>query len=261
MKDGLPSRDMWTPLPPAPLLSAPLPASGEDDAGEVGAGEDGAGEDGAAEVDAGEGCAGDDGAGALLLGLGSCLGSCLPAGSAFAERAVNQLFVAAIACRTAWRPLSNLPFPDPVPFSRSPLSRASRVAGVPEDSDEELFGLPIASAGNGTGGWSCEAPSASASALSAFPAAPRPLSELVRDGDIALLSTTASAVSPSGSASWPGGATIRGGSVARPASSTPSSLCPLVPLCTFSRDYPTGDKLLLLSAALALDPEDFLRVM
>jgi len=239
------------------LLSAPLPASGEDGAGEGGgevgaregggevgdreggageggageggAGEDGAGEDGAAEVGAGEDGAGEDAAGALLSGLGTCLGSCLAAGSAFAERAVNQLFVAAIACRTAWRPLSSLPFPDPVPFSRSPLSRASRVSGVPEDSGEELFGLPIASAGNGTGGWSCEAPLASASAwaLSAFPAAPRPLSELVRDEDIALLSTTAFAVSPSGSAFWPGGATIRGGSVARPASSTPSSLVPI----------------------------------
>ena len=119
-------------------MAALLPASGEGEDGEGEDGEDGAGEEGAAE----------DGGGALLAGWDSCLA----AGSAFAERAVNQLFVAAIACRTAWRPVSSLPFPDPAPFSRSPLSRVPRVSGVPEDSAEEIFGLPIASAGNGTGG-------------------------------------------------------------------------------------------------------------
>ena len=86
-------------------MAALLPASGEgEDCTGEGAGEGG---DGA-----------EEGGGALLTGWDSCLA----AGSAFAERAVNQLFVAAIACRTAWRPVSSLPFPDPAPFSRSPLS-------------------------------------------------------------------------------------------------------------------------------------------
>lgn len=34
-------------------------------------------------------------------------------GPVFNARAANQLFVAAIACLTAWRPLSSTPLPDP----------------------------------------------------------------------------------------------------------------------------------------------------
>lgn len=66
----------------------------------------------------------------------------------------NQLFVAAIACRTAWRPLSSTPFPDDAespgcslpaaPFSAAAASVLAGLALRPLD-------LPIASAGNGTG--------------------------------------------------------------------------------------------------------------
>lgn len=93
---------MKTELPPEPLPSAPLPAS----------------DDPLPASDEDEEEDDDDEEEAVLPGGDSCSG----AGLAFAARAVNQLFVAAIACRTAWRPLSSLPFPAVAPSSRSPLS-------------------------------------------------------------------------------------------------------------------------------------------
>lgn len=62
--------------------------------------------------------------------------------SLFADRALNQLFAAVAACRTAWRPLSSMPFGDP--------SALSGLAPSSGESDK-LFDLPIPSAGNGTG--------------------------------------------------------------------------------------------------------------
>ncbi|HXC83851.1 MAG TPA: hypothetical protein VNV62_18540 [Trebonia sp.] len=44
-------------------------------------------------------------------------------GPVFNARAANQLFVAAIACLTAWRPLSSTPLPDPA-VSPRPSSSA-----------------------------------------------------------------------------------------------------------------------------------------
>jgi hypothetical protein len=43
-------------------------------------------------------------------------------GPVFVEREANQLFVAAIACLTAWRPLSSTPLPDPGVSPRSSSS-------------------------------------------------------------------------------------------------------------------------------------------
>jgi hypothetical protein len=80
----------------------------------------------------------------------------------------NQLFVAAIACRTAWRPLSSMPLPDPAASAR--LSPSESLSGVASEAAEAVsptglaeagpaaealdpFGLPISSAGNGTGAW------------------------------------------------------------------------------------------------------------
>jgi hypothetical protein len=80
----------------------------------------------------------------------------------------NQLFVAAIACRTAWRPLSSMPLPDPAASARLSPSEslaagaASDAAGAvaPTEAEAgpaaeafELFGLPMSSAGKGTGAW------------------------------------------------------------------------------------------------------------
>lgn len=71
---------------------------------------------------------------------------------------LNQLPVAVIACRTAWRPLSNTPLapvagppdrPSPSCDSATPLPAASESADeVAEGAG--LFFLPISSAGNGT---------------------------------------------------------------------------------------------------------------
>ena len=74
--------------------------------------------------------------------------------SVLAARA-NQLFVAAIACRTACRPVSSIPFPgeaEPGPSSASPVS-ASTGAVSAGGLALETLGLKISSAGNGTGAY------------------------------------------------------------------------------------------------------------
>ncbi len=73
------------------------------------------------------------------------------------DREVNQLLVAAIACRTACRPLSTLPFDDAAASSGwSPSSFGesgdSTEPAEADESAEELFDLPISSAGSGTRG-------------------------------------------------------------------------------------------------------------
>jgi hypothetical protein len=200
--------------------------------------------------------------------------------SLFADRALNQLFAAVAACRTAWRPLSSMPFGDP-----------SALPGLAPSSGEsdKLLDLPIPSAGNGTGcGLRVAVPSAaaeftlSAAALpAALPASAVSAPELaefsassvtalasargvpesdepgglVRGDDMTSLSAVASTVSSSGSISRPDGATIREGSVARPALSTPSSSVPKVPLCAFSRDYTTKGNLPLTPESPGPDPK------
>jgi hypothetical protein len=71
-------------------------------------------------------------------------------------RAVNQLFVAAIACRTACRPLSSIPFVEVEPPGSLPSSsgESSATAGSAEtaESAAEPFDLPMSSAGSGTCG-------------------------------------------------------------------------------------------------------------
>jgi hypothetical protein len=203
--------------------------------------------------------------------------------SLFADRALNQLFAAVAACRTAWRPLSSMPFGDPSALPGLALSSGE---------SDKLLDLPIPSAGNGTGCWVRVAvPSAaaeftlSAAALLALPAAlpasvvsapelaefstssvtalasARGVPEsdepggLVRGDDMTSLSAVASTVSSSGSISRPDGATIREGSAACPALSTPSSSVPKVPLCAFSRDYTTEGNLPLTPESPGPDPE------
>jgi hypothetical protein len=65
-------------------------------------------------------------------------------------REVNQLFVAAIACRT----LSSLPFDEVEPSGSStpPFGESSASAGSAETAEpaEEAFDLPMSSAGSGT---------------------------------------------------------------------------------------------------------------
>jgi hypothetical protein len=101
----------------------------------------------------------------------------LVAGESALGKRANQLFVAAIACRTAWRPLSRTPFPGPavspcwsssafsVAFSPAsaaepaPAPAPAAAEPVPDGARKpapgvfELFRLPISSAGNGTGAW------------------------------------------------------------------------------------------------------------
>jgi hypothetical protein len=88
-------------------------------------------------------------------------------GPVFAARAANQLFVAAIACLTAWRPLSSTPLPDPGVSPRrssSAFSPAKPPAAEPAAAEPtpvaarkpvlgvfEFRGRPMSSAGNGTG--------------------------------------------------------------------------------------------------------------
>jgi hypothetical protein len=157
--------------------------------------------------------------------------------SLFADRALNQLFAAVAACRTAWRPLSSMPFGVP--------SASPGLAPSSGESDAGFLGLPIPSAGNGTDRWvRVAAPSAAAEfALSAaaLPASAVSVPELAEFSTslVTALAAVASTVSSSGSIPRPDGATIREGSVARPALSTPSSSVPKVPLCAFSRDYTT----------------------
>jgi hypothetical protein len=200
--------------------------------------------------------------------------------SVFNERA-NQLLVAAIACLTAWRPVSSMPLPGPAlspPGSSSGFSPAFSAAGPalgtarkPAPGVFERFRLLISSAGNGTRTWPDaaaspsapeaglpapaglgtsddgeEASAASVTASSGTGSAPlllaaalaadrdvpdaddadRDVPDRARDEDMVPLSSIVSAVSASGSTSWPDGATITDGSVARPASSTPSSSVP-----------------------------------
>jgi hypothetical protein len=100
------------------------------------------------------------------------------------ERA-NQLFVAAIACLTAWRPVSRTPLPEPAvspgrsssvfsPDDAAPAAVEAAPAAVeaaaalaelapvaarkPALGVFELLGFPISSAGNGTGAWLDPAP-------------------------------------------------------------------------------------------------------
>jgi hypothetical protein len=224
-----------------------------------------------------------DGAPALAAPAVPSPGWLVADGPVFVARAANQLFVAAIACLTAWRPLSSTPLPDPAPSPRrswsafSPAEPAAAEAAPvaarkPALGVFELFGLPISSAGNGTGaGLDPGAPGApaapepedeeaadegaedegeevepSVTASSGSGSAPfwptaalaadrdvpdaddadRDVPDRVRDEDMVPLSSMDSAVSASGSTSCPDGATITDGSVARPASSTPSSSVP-----------------------------------
>jgi hypothetical protein len=179
------------------------------------------------------------------------------------------LFVAAIACRTAWRPVSSMPLPEPAASPRRSWSGFSLAFSLAFSAAEPalvaarkpapgvfgLFGLPIPSAGNGTGAWldaaagedaDGEDAGASVTASSGAGSAPfwmaavlaadrevpdaddadRDVPDRARDEDMVPLSSIVSAVSASGSTSWPDGATITDGSVARPASSTPSSSVP-----------------------------------
>jgi hypothetical protein len=178
--------------------------------------------------------------------------------SVFSERA-NQLFVAAIACRTAWRPVSSTPLPDPPVSPRrsssgfsltfSAAEPALAAARKPAPGVFGLFGLPIPSAGNGGAGdegAGDEGAGASVTPSSGAGSAPfwvaavlaadrevpdaddadRDVPDRARDEDMVPLSSIVSAVSAPGSTSWPDGATITDGSVARPASSTPSSSVP-----------------------------------
>jgi hypothetical protein len=187
----------------------------------------------------------------------ACLGADDPVVPAWSESeaslfadGLNQLVVAAMACLTAWRPLSSTPLAVETRPSEWPsLSFGSAADPLLPVSDSVTrcagpFFLPISSAGNGT-------------RLEESSAAP-PLwcdeapFEAMASSDMTSFSVTASGALTSGSISRPGGATIRGGSGARPASSTPSSSVPklVVPLCTFSRDYPTTDNLPVLSSPL-----------
>jgi hypothetical protein len=158
--------------------------------------------------------------------------------SLFAVRAANQLLVAAIACLTVDRPLSSLPFGTGAALAgwseSSAESGTSEASGAPEASEasaEEVLDLPIWSAGRGTGGWLAEAcPFASRSAPWSPPRFTLPVSTLLRDELITSFSAVASTVPSSGSISRPDGATIRDGSVARPALSTPSSSVTTGPL-------------------------------
>jgi hypothetical protein len=187
----------------------------------------------------------------------ACLGAADPVAAASSESeaslfadGLNQLVVAAMACLTAWRPLSSTPLAVETRPSEWPsLSFGSAADPSLAASDSVTrcagpFFLPISSAGNGT-------------RLDESSAAP-PLwcdeapFEVVASSDITSFSVTASGALTSGSMSRPGGATIRGDSGARPASSTQSSSVPklVVPLCTFSRDYPTTGNLPFLSSPL-----------
>ncbi len=188
--------------------------------------------------------------------------------SAFAAARANQLFVAAIACLTAWRPLSSTLF-GPVKLPARPVDGGDSLAVSPAADAAcdgsvsaalplEPLGLPISSAGNGTGAWrgagassesagsakSTESAESTESAAAGLPSPSRPAAcgsgrdvpdpaaadrEVpgpVRDEDMNPFSVIVSAVSVSGSISRPGGTTITEGSVARPASSTPSSSVP-----------------------------------
>lgn len=84
----------------------------------------------------------------------------LPSADSDLPALANQLFVAAIACRTAWRPLSSTPFPDEAesPDGSLPAAPFSATAPFSAAAASVLAGLapgpldlPIPSAGNGTG--------------------------------------------------------------------------------------------------------------
>lgn len=179
--------------------------------------------------------------------------------SLFAVRAANQLLVAAIACLTVDRPPSSLPFGTGAALAGwselSGESGASEASGASEGSAEEVFGLPIWSAGSGTDGWLAEAcPFASTSVPWSPPRFTLPVSTLLRDELITSFSAVASTVPSSGSMSRPDGATIRDGSVARPALSTPSSSVTTGAPCTFSRAYTTKGDLPFLLKIRVRDP-------
>ena len=104
-----------------------------------------------------------DGGGAMIEPPGTAGAACLGAVAASSESeaplfadGLNQLVVAAIACLTAWRPLSSTPLAvDTRPSERSSLSFGSAADPLLAASDSvtrcaEPFLLPISSAGNGT---------------------------------------------------------------------------------------------------------------
>jgi hypothetical protein len=224
--------------------------AGTGGAGTGGAGGGGAGEDAGVVPAAGAGACGAADAAGVNDGLRPLFTAGAASGAAGADCAdgpgcavsvavavagsANQaLLSGVIVCRLACRPLS------------CPLSAVPPATGCAE----RAFGLAIVSAGSGTAvpapgsGESCPVLPRSVLPRSVLPASVLPASaeepllaplarcavperelpDLVRDDDMMLLSTTASVASPSGSASRPGGARMRGGCVARPASSTPSS--------------------------------------
>jgi hypothetical protein len=104
-----------------------------------------------------------DGGGAMIEPPGTAGAACLGAVAASSESeaslfpdGLNQLVVAAIACLTAWRPLSSTPLAvDTRPSERPSLSFGSAADPLLAASDSvtrcaEPFLLPISSAGNGT---------------------------------------------------------------------------------------------------------------
>jgi hypothetical protein len=104
-----------------------------------------------------------DGGGAMIEPPGTAGAACLGAVAASSESeaslfpdGLNQLVVAAIACLTAWRPLSSTPLAvDTRPSERPSLSFGSGADPLLAASDSvtrcaEPFLLPISSAGKGT---------------------------------------------------------------------------------------------------------------
>jgi len=104
-----------------------------------------------------------DGGGAMIEPPGTAGAACFGAVAASSESeaplfpdGLNQLVVAAIACLTAWRPLSSTPLVvDTRPSERPSLSFGSAADPLPAASDSvtgcaEPFLPPISSAGNGT---------------------------------------------------------------------------------------------------------------
>lgn len=205
-------------------------AGEEEAAGEV---DEGAEEDG--DDDEGEG-AGDDG---VKLGLRSSL----PADAPLSSAASSGDCAGGAVCV---RPANQVRFPEVIVF-RSPCSlpssavSAAAAFGLPDVSADDL---PTVSAGSGTelSDPLPEAlPALAAGSLAGLPLATARSSAPEReppvpsgDDDMVPLSTTASADSPSGSASGPDGAVMSGACVVRPASSTPSSsVLTDAPLCRF----------------------------